>query len=185
MKNFLKIAEGVDVTRLLLSLKQQPELWNQNPLRKIVEGTPHKQMDDIWVRFRNFSEFNPENPKEFIGPHFPEWYPSYRKLPQIKEFVYGLMAKIEATHLGGILITRIPPGGRIEAHSDRGWHPEFYNTKLYIVLQSDRCTFRVEDEQVVMQQGEIWWLDNTVEHEVWNDGEIDRMTLIICMRTEP
>lgn len=95
------------------------------------------------------------------------------------------MARVQASHLGGVLITRIPAGGRILPHADKGWHPEFYNCKLYVVLESNpKCVFRVEDERVVMNQGDVWRIDNTKEHEVVNDGETERMTLIICMRQE-
>lgn len=185
MKNFAKIADGIDVVPLLLSIKQHPELWDQNPMRRVTEGTPHTEMKDIWIRFRPADEFDPKNPAAFIEPHFAVWYPAYYKLPALRAIIFGLMARVEATHLGGVLITRIPPGGHIAPHTDRGWHPEFYNTKLYLpIATNDKVTFRVEDERVVMETGDIWWLDNTVEHEVTNEGDTERMTLIMCMRRE-
>lgn len=177
MKNFLRIAQGVDVTPLLLSLQQMPYLWNATPLRKVAQGTPHAAMEDIWLRFA-------AQPVDFDRPHFPIWYPPSEMLP-VKQIIYSMMTRAEATHLGGVLITRIPPGGRIEPHADHGWHPEFYNCKFYLPLATnDRCVFRVENEKVVMQTGDIWWLNNTVEHEVTNDGDTERITLIVCMRKE-
>lgn len=178
LKNFLKIAEGVDVLPLLLGLQRQPELWNRNTLRKEAPGTPHAEMTDIWVRFA-------EKEEDFPKPHFATWYPAYWKLPQLRPIIFALMARVEATHLGGVLITRIPPGGVIHPHVDTGWHPEFYNTKLYVVLQSNpQCVFRVEDEKVSMRVGDVWRIDNTKEHEVVNAGDAERMTLIICTRCE-
>lgn len=185
MKNFLQIADGVDVTPLLLAIKQHPELWNQFSIRKTTTGTPHTEMSDIWVRYRPFEEFDPANPKAFLEAHFPVWYPAWHALPQLRPIVFGMMARMEATHLGGILITRIPPGGKIAPHVDRGWHPEFMNCKLYLPLMTNEsCWFRVEDERVTMKTGDIWWLDNTKEHEIVNEGETERMTLIVCMRRE-
>jgi mannose-6-phosphate isomerase-like protein (cupin superfamily) len=178
MRNFLKVAEGLDVLPLLLSLQLQPELWNRDSLRKEAPGTPHSAMDDIWVRFAKGQE-------DFPKPHFAEWYPAYYRLPALRQIIFALMARVEATHLGGVLITRIPPGGVIEPHVDTGWHPEFYNCKLYVVLQSNpQCVFRVEDEKVAMRPGDVWRVDNTKEHEVVNAGETERMTLIICARCE-
>ena len=142
-------------------------------------------MKDIWVRYRAEEEFDPEKPEEFISPHFSVWYPAYYALMQLRPIIFGMMARVEGTHLGGVLITRIPAGGHIESHADKGWHPEFYNTKLYLpIATNDQCWFRVEDEKVVMKTGDIWWLDNTVEHEIANEGETERMTLIVCTRRE-
>lgn len=185
MKHFAKIAEGVDVVPMNLAITQQPELWDQHTFRKVLPGTPHAAMSDIWLRYRDYAERDEENPTKFVEPHFAVWYPAFYKLP-VRDIIFDMMARVQATHLGGVLITRIPPGGRIEPHTDRGWHPTFYNTKLYLVLATnDRTTFRCEDERVIMKTGDIWWLDNTVEHEVVNDGDTERMTLIVCMRREP
>lgn len=178
MRNFLKIADGIDVGPLLMELHRQPELWNQHRERKDSAGTPHSEMSDIWLRHAKSRE-------EFQTPHFARWYPAYSKLPSVRKLIFDSMARANASHLGGVLITRIPPGGKIDAHTDKGWHPEFYNCKWYVVLASNpRCVFRVEDERVVMDVGDVWWIDNTKEHDVINDGDTERMTLIICMRQD-
>ena len=88
--------------------------------------------------------------------------------------------------LGGILLTKIPPGCQVKPHHDRGrWHAEFYNRKIYIPLKTnDRCVNHCEDESVVMGGGQAWWFDNLVTHSVVNDGDDERITAIICLRTE-
>lgn len=178
MKNFLKIAEGIDVIPLLLELQRQPDLWDANTARKDAQTSPHREMSDIWIRHAQTAE-------QFKTPHFASWYPAYTHLPSVRKLIFDSMARVQASHLGGVLITRIPVGGKILPHSDKGWHPEFYNCKLYVVLESNpRCVFRVENERVVMNQGDVWRIDNTKEHEVVNGGDTERMTLIICMRQE-
>jgi len=175
MRNFLYIGQA-DVLPLVAQIQRQPELWNMHRERKGME--PHSGMDDIWIR-------HAESMEEFRKPHFAKWYPAYHKLPAVRSHIFSLMARMEATHLGGVLITRIPPGQQIKPHVDGGWHPEFYNCKCYVVLESNpKCVFRVEDERVVMRPGEVWRIDNTKEHDVLNEGETERMTLIICMRSE-
>lgn len=185
MKNFMKIAD-VDVMPLRLALLQHPELWNQNAVRKVAPGTPHAAMSDIWVRYNDDTECRKTGDySKFNDAHDPIWYPAYYALPQLRPLIFWLMSRVEATRLGGVLITKIPPGGRIAPHADKGWHVEHYNTKLYVVLQANpQCVNRVEDESVLMQAGEVWFFDNTKEHEVVNDGDDDRITLIICMRKE-
>lgn len=176
MRNFKKLAAGVEIEPLLGQLAAHPELWGANCWRKKL-GV-HSEMTDIWVRFA-------EKEEDFARPHFASWYPAFHALPALEKMIFDAMALVRASHLGGVLITRIPPGQKIGAHVDRGWHPEFYNTKLYFVLKSNpQCVFRVEDERVAMEPGDLWQIDNTREHDVHNDGDSERMTLIVCMRRD-
>ena len=186
MSNFVNIARGIDTAPLLLEIARQPKLWNRHARRKEMPDTPHSDMVDIWLRYNDekpykesgdWSGFNDEHESIF----YPEWF----ALPSARPIVYGMMARTQAVRLGGILVTKIPPGGRIEPHVDGGWHATYYNTKLYVVLQSNpQCVNRAEDERIAMAPGEVWYFDNAKEHEVVNDGPTDRITLIICMRCE-
>lgn len=183
--NLLKLREGVDVAPITMGLARHPELWGQYTLRAKSDKSPHAGSSDIWVRYRDLKEFDGDV-QCFNGPHFPIWYPAWWALPEIQPLTYDLMRTFRAAHLGGILITRIPPGGRIRPHVDSGsWHAAFYETKLYIVLQgNDRCRNRVGEEWATMRTGEVWYFNNLIEHEVVNDGETDRITLIVCLRCE-
>ena len=171
-----------DVTDAITQLDAHPELWNAHSERTVDDtfaGT-----SDIWVRFREKDELR--EPKDFGQPHFPVFYPAWECLPAIKPIVRQLLADVGAVHLGGILITKIPPGGEIKPHHDRGgWHAEFYNTKVYVPLRTSRRVMNYcEDEAVVMDEGEAWCFNNLVTHSVVNAGDTDRITLIVCMRTE-
>lgn len=186
MKNLLKIAQGVDVTPLLLQIQRQPNLWNRHGLRLKRENSPHRDASDIWLRYNDIKPYDLVGDYEGINDeHESKFYPEWYALPAARSIVMGLLARVEGTRLGGVLVTKIPAGKCIFPHVDRGWHPEYYNTKLYVVLQSNpQCVNRVEDEQVAMVPGEVWFFDNTKEHEVQNNGPEDRITLIICARCE-
>lgn len=182
MKHFQQICTGIDVLPLLLAVKLQPELWDAQTLRKDRPNNAHKQTQDIWIRYNDPIKINDP---DFTEQHMPIWHPAYYQLPQLRSIIFGLMARTEATQLGGILITKIESGGAVLPHADKGWHPEFYPLKLYVPLQTNgQCINRVEDERVAMQAGECWYFRNTVEHEVINNGNDDRITLIICLRTD-
>jgi len=182
--NIFKVGEGFDTTPILLALARNPELWDQYKVRKEYEGTPHGDMSDIWVRYNSFDKFDGDL-KKFNGPHFPVWYPAWFAMPELRPVVMGLFQRFSGTHLGGILITKIPPGKRIAPHTDNGWHAKFYNTKLYVVLSGNpRCWNRVLEEIVVMKTGEVWYFNNNVDHEIYNEGDTDRITLIVCMRND-
>jgi hypothetical protein len=184
MKHFKLITTGVDVMPLAMALQRQPELWNAHNERKEFEQSSHVGTSDIWVRYNDLKNLEQDYEK-FTSEHDSVWHPAYYALPQIRPIVFGLMARLEAVRLGGVLITKIPAGGRVLPHADKGWHPEYYNVKLYVPIQANpRCVNRVGDETVVMAPGDVWYFNNLVEHEVTNDGADDRITLIICMRCD-
>jgi hypothetical protein len=180
VRYFERIAE-YDVDEVERQLDANPDLWNVHDKRTqsdVFFGT-----SDIWVRFRDPSELI--EPRHFSEPHFPVWYPAWHRLPALRPIVFDLMAKVQATHLGGILITKIPAHGRVKTHHDRGtWHAETMNKKIYVPLRAnDQCVNHCGDESVVMARGDAWFFDNLVEHSVINDGDTDRITLIVCLRT--
>lgn len=116
MKNFLKVADGIDVLPLLMALKSHPELWDQNTLRTTHPGTPHTQVSDIWLRFNDLQA----GVTAVADEHDSVNYPAFFALPQARPLIFGLMARVEGERLGRCLITKLPPGGRIEPHEDGG-----------------------------------------------------------------
>lgn len=179
MKNFLKIADGIDVTPLLMALKANPELWNQNTLRTEHVGTAHHEVDDIWLRFNDLKE----GIDAVADGHESVNYPAFFALPQARPLVFGLMARVEGERLGRCLITQLKPGKKILPHEDGGSHAAYYE-RFHIVLQSlPGNHFRCGDEAIGMKAGEVWWFDNAVEHEVINNSSDDRIHLIVDIRT--
>ena len=181
MKYFEHLCD-FDVKELEGQLDAQPELWNTHPERTsndIFAGT-----SDIWVRFRDKRELR--ELQHYLEPHFAVYYPAWSSLPALRPIVRVLMALLGAEHLGGILITKIPPHGWIKPHSDRGcWHAEFYETKIYVPIKTNPlCVNRCEEEVMAMPRGQAWYFNNLVTHEVRNDGDTDRVTLIVCLRVE-
>ena len=183
MRNFQQVASGVDVLPLVLELYRQPELWNANTARTGGEGS-FQGTDDIWVRFRDPAELT--SAEAFAEPFIPMFLPAWYALPHLRPLVFGLMAKLEAVQLGGVLITRVPARRAVTRHNDRGrWHPEFFRTKAYIPLASNsKCVSTCADESIVMEIGSAWLFDNLQDHSTENNGETDRITLIVSMRCE-
>lgn len=178
-----RIASGINVGPALAQLNAHPELWNEHPNRT-AENSPHYGIPDIWLRYRPLEELT--SPERFREPHFATFYPAWYALPALTPIVFGLMAKVRATYLGGILITKIPPGCRVKPHDDRGsWHAEAMNCKVYVPLQAnERCVNYCENDSAVMRAGEAWTFNNLLHHSVENNGDTDRITLIVCMAVQ-
>lgn len=183
MRNFQLIAHNIDVLPLVLDLYRQPGLWDAHTARTDGEGS-FRNTSDIWVRFRDPSELTSR--EAFNEPFIPVMYPAWHALPHLRPLVFSLMARLEAVQLGGILITRVPSGQQVSPHDDRGrWHPTFFQTKAYLPLATNAaCYSTCEDERIVMGVGECWLFDNLKTHSTVNDGETDRITLIVSMRVE-
>lgn len=182
MTAFELIAEGIEVAPLLTQLEACPELWGQHPGRT-REGSPHFGIPDIWVRYRARDEIT--EPAKANEPHFASFYPAWYDLPALHPIAFGLMTRLNATYLGGILITKIPAGKEVKPHTDLGgWHAQNMPLKVYVPLQSNPlCVNYCGGDSVVMKTGEAWSFDNLVEHSVVNGGDEDRITLICCFRT--
>lgn len=187
MKHFTLIEENIDVNPLLEQIEKQPDLWNANDHRKTFAGTPHNEMSDIWVRYNRLDRLC-EGRKAFNGEHVPVWYPAWYALPALKPIVFNLMSKVEGEMIGGILITKIPPGYGIAPHIDDSWHVQYYE-KFYLSLKSCPGALFLCDHDGVREglnpkPGELWLFDNRKLHWVENKSSEDRITLIMCIRTE-
>lgn len=183
MKNFLKIAQGVDVMPLLLELHRQPHLWDRNPAR-LSENGPHRETHDIWIRYKDETENKASNDyRNFGDPHDGSWYPAYYALPSLRQMIFTLMARVEGERLGGVLLYTIPPGKQIYPHTDTGWHVDYYD-KFNICLQSNpKAAFYYEDEAMFANPGDVHRFRNDVEHWVKNEGIEDHIVLTVCIRT--
>ncbi len=176
-----KIAEGLDVAPVVRQLLARPELWDQNPSRRVYENSPHAEMQDIWVRACAPSGAGLQ---PYSKPHESVWWPAADQLPALMPVIDTILRVVGAKRLGGVLVTKVPPGKSVLPHCDKGgWHADYYTTKVYVCLQgNEKCTVWCEGETAVMKSGEAWVFDNLVLHGLENDGDTDRISAIIATR---
>lgn len=165
--------------RLAEMLDANPQLWNQHRMRTESPHSPHREADDIWVRYNAAENFT--TMEEFNGPHESTWYPSADML-HVKPLVHDIMHMVSGTQLGGVLITRIPAGKQVYPHSDHGWHARYYEKFALQVKGNDKQAFCFDDERLVTVAGDLYSFDNAYRHHVTNESDEDRITLICCIR---
>jgi len=180
-KSFIRICAGLNVAPIAESLLANPQLWDEHPHRRIFNGSPHSQMVDIWARFGDISK---GGPGILAAPHDSVWYPCAEIISGLKDIAFEIMALVDGERLGGILITKLPPGASIAPHVDSGWHAEYYD-KFYVSVQSPKgSAFCFEDGEIISSPGDCYYFQNDRTHWVKNDSDSDRISIIICIKTE-
>jgi len=158
--------------------------WDRHTPRKTIqpELNPHTEMSDIWVRFNAWENFHGDL-RAMCAPHKSVWYPVADEVPALRLLVNDVLAHLGPVELGMVLITRLPPGGKINPHVDGGWHAAYYNDKYAVQLQGNaEQSFNFQNHWISPNPGEVFWFDNSQLHWVFNDSSEDRMTMIICTR---
>jgi quercetin dioxygenase-like cupin family protein len=185
MKYFQQLAAGLNVTPLMNALQRQPELWDANPIRTKHPGTAHAQASDILLRFNDLDEFlKTGDPTTIVDDKEAEAQDAWHRLPHVRPIIFDLMRTVEATRLGRVVITKLAPGKVIEPHEDQG-APATYYERYQIALQSlPGALFHIGDETVNFRSGDVWWINNAVEHSVVNNSANDRIVMIVDLRCE-
>jgi hypothetical protein len=191
VRNFHKVAENIPVQGLLHQVTRHKELWNANTFRTTFPNTPHVDVEDIWLRFSA-----PENcttTTKVIGDGDPVWYPAASVLTEARPIILDLMRGMGAYQLGRVLISRVPPGGKILPHRDNAGDyvhaPDV--ARYHIVLQGHpgslyMCGEPEEGdgavETVQMLTGEVWWFDAHKLHWIHNNSDDDRIHMLVDVR---
>jgi len=190
LKNFIKITDGVTVMPLLLAIHaeaKRSDVWREDTYLRGYPQGPFGDVESIILRFPPVSVFETEAERDeymkTVDQHECADLPVYNRLPQFRPVIMALMSAVGGERLGRCIINKLKPGGRIFPHCDGAEHAAYYD-RFHIVLKSHPGNnFRCEDESVSMRDGEVWWFNNSVEHEVINNSADDRIHLIVDIKT--
>lgn len=190
MMNF-QFLPSVDPTKLLISIKSKPNLWKEDTYLRDYPQGPFGEIESIMLRFPEKRVFEQEEEVEAYkrGEHFYDQhesidYPAYAILSEARQMIMGLMAYVQGERLGRVMINKIAPGGKIFPHADTPEHTNYY-TRFHIVLQSaPGCFIRAENEQLEMRGGDVFWFNNKLEHEVINNSNVDRISMVIDIKVK-
>lgn len=181
--SFYKIDLSVNPNPLAMALRENPGLYGRFDLRSQGDS-PHREMTDIWLRTNDVEPFYAKGSMVgFADEHDSVWYQEYYRLPEAKKLIFEVMAAVNGERLGAVLITKLPPGGKIYPHTDDSWHALYYADKYYIPIENHvGATFNFEDSQIKPKLGEVYHIDNSKLHWVNNDTQYDRVAMVICVR---
>lgn len=164
-----------DVQPLLDQLARNPDVWNEHRERTVTEGTPHREVSDIWVRYG-------DTPDACARPHESHWYPCVQKIPAAWSLARRVFRAVGGKRLGGVLITKVPAGSEVKPHVDNGWHAAYYEKFAVQLAGNKEQAFHFEDGSLSALPGDVYTFQNDRLHWVTNPSAEDRMTMIVCLK---
>lgn len=171
------LQRGIDVAPIYWRLLEHPELWNQCTARTQDPSSPHHGLDDIWARYGSNDEALRGGPVDI------RWQPAADILG-IKQICHDVMHMVGGVELGGVLLTRIPPGAMCRPHEDHGWHAHRFDKFLLQIASAPGQAFCFPGVELETRPGDLAWFENQTVHWVQNPTQYERVSMVICIRME-
>lgn len=182
MRNFLRLAQNINVVPLAVEILRQDDLWREDTYLRDYPQGPFQDVETIFLRFPPASVTELQRSQR--DPHECVWMDGALHLPAARVLIFSLMSQVQGERLGRVMLNKIRPGGRIYPHADTPEHAQYWDRFHYVITSAPGVLFRCGDEQVQMQVGDVWWFQNALEHEVVNNSATDRIHLIVDIRTQ-
>jgi len=180
-----------DVMPLLLAIRRNPELWKEDTYLRDYPQGPFGEVGTIILRFPVKRVLEQEAEVEAVAKgehptidqHECVDYPAYKLLHEARPMVMNLMHYVQGERLGRVMINKIAPGGRIFPHADTPFHAEYWSRHHICLWGLPGAVIRCDNEQMQFQTGEVFWFNNSLEHEVTNNSADDRISMVVDIRT--
>ena len=174
---FRKIESDVDIAGILSEIDAHPEIWTADPRRQ-AEVAVQRETETVAITLHpgaaNFREERRRRPLGYVGQPTD----AAQQLPKVQDFVDRLTRRSRG-RVGRAALVRLRPRGRVYEHVDRGLYYHLRD-RYHLVLRSPLGSrLRAESEEVRMREGELWWFDNRLPHEAFNDADEPRIHLIV------
>lgn len=146
-----------------------------------------KCTEDHWIPNRLKSELKQYGivPYTVTSDNFHEYVKKF-KINNVdsllNEYTNIIVEELEHIYNGtaaGVVYSRIPAGKGVDAHIDKGYHPENSHRLHIPIITNNEVMFTIEDKSINMTVGSCYEVDNLLTHSVKNLGVTDRIHLII------
>lgn len=97
------------------------------------------------------------------------------QMPSVQQLLSTLHCETMSVRL-----LNLKAGARIMPHRDNDLSFEHGEARLHIpIFTNPHVEFYIEDERIIMQPGECWYINANLTHHVFNGGTTDRVHLVI------
>jgi len=80
---------------------------------------------------------------------------------------------------GLVVYAKLPTGKNIMQHKDPGFYLSVVHRLHIPIFTNDKCYFKLDDNVVNMKEGYLYEINNLMEHSAANEGDCDRIHLIV------
>lgn len=173
MIKYFKLPVHFDATAMQAEVRQlASSYWKQHYNKKDYEGSwsviPLRSL--FGSLEANFSIQQSSN------PHI-----KYQdtELMQYCPYIQQLLAYFACEKLS-VRLMNLSAGAIIKEHKDDALNLESGEARFHIPVQTnEQVSFFVEDEMIPLREGECWYLNLSLRHRVSNEGETDRIHLVV------
>ena len=195
--NFLRVSAGgncfmeslgfrkvkdIDIGGLLEEVNE--EHWKEVTLRQDHPESSHKDTESIYLRWSEKMDV-----KSVFNDLMAVDYPALDRLPVFKDILGEIFHSVRGEKLGRAMLVKLKGEGFIDRHVDEGPYADYYD-RFHLCLQSgENVNFMIDHtsfkhyECCNMQPGELWWFDHKKPHCVDNTNSVDRIHLIVDIKT--
>lgn len=173
MKYFKRIRSNVPIAPLLNEIASVDDAWAAATGRQDKIAV---QREALAIPLRGLRKSQMYGRKR-RDVHESRWTTGSAAFPMARAFITDVAAQLDAD-LSRAKIVCLPAGRKVYPHIDRG---EYYRLRgrYHMILKSPAGSWmRAGNEEIRMQEGELWWFDNDQMHEAHNDGDEDRVHII-------
>ena len=173
MQHFEKVKSFVDPAPFLAEIAAVDGVWD------IATGRQDKikvQREALSIPLRGLRKSAIQG-RERRDVHESRWTTGAARFPLAGQFLIDIAQERDAL-LSRAKIVSLPAGKRVYPHIDRGEYYRFRDRYHFVLRSNNGSWLKAGDEEVRMQEGELWRFDNKQVHEAYNDGEEDRIHMI-------
>lgn len=174
LQHFKLLDSAVDIQPLLAELDANAHYWLHDTSR---QDKINVQRETHTIYLRSAIKPLPPGVTSSNDVHESRRTALAEHFPVILEWVQNVAAS-RGSELGRVTLVRLAPHGRVYRHIDQG---EYYRVRdrYHLVLSSPAgSVLGAGNEWVRMQEGELWWFNNKVPHEAYNESDEWRIHLI-------
>lgn len=101
----------------------------------------------------------------------------FDRYPSLTGFLQSFSDEVGKGWLSRAMIVRLQPGKQVYPHIDMGSY-YLFRDRYHLVLDSDGSRMKVHGEESTWHNGELWWFNNNLNHEAYNDSDKWRIHVI-------
>jgi hypothetical protein len=176
MQNCKLVASDLKTAPILEALANNLGMWSEITVRQDYPGSAHHDTKCIFAR-------GPEafTPDKFFFDLGSYDYPAMDRLADVLVPVLRPLLNdvLKVTELGRVLIVNLKAGGSVDEHIDEGTYADYF-ARFHVVISTNPYCYNITGgEPAHWAVGECWWFDHKKPHAATNQGETDRVHIII------